>query len=150
MQPVQLSLLPDQVPAPPPDLIGQLPGPQVEAAITLLAGLIAKAGRGRRGRRAMSESAKITASHLLQGGHDSFGVGGERAGQDGCGVWPTSLTHCNPESGARSACLGPAGVSRRGGPAVDLIHEFPVHLPGGVEVVRQLTGVGLELADLLA
>ena len=34
VQPVQLSLLPDQVPAPPPDLIAQLPGPQVTAAIT--------------------------------------------------------------------------------------------------------------------
>ena len=45
MQPVQLSLLPDQVPAPPPDLLAQLPGPQVAAAITLLAGLIAKAGQ---------------------------------------------------------------------------------------------------------
>ena len=43
MQPVQLSLLPDQVPAPPPELIGQLPGPQVAAAVALLAGLIAKA-----------------------------------------------------------------------------------------------------------
>ncbi len=43
MQPVQLSLLPDQVPAPPPDLIGQLPGPRVETATTLLAGLIARA-----------------------------------------------------------------------------------------------------------
>ena len=43
MQPVQLSLLPDQVPAPLPDLIGQFPGRRVEAAITLLAGLIAKA-----------------------------------------------------------------------------------------------------------
>ena len=43
MQPVQLSLLPEQVPAPLPDLIGQLPGPQVEAAVTLLAGLIARA-----------------------------------------------------------------------------------------------------------
>ncbi|MDQ2816128.1 MAG: hypothetical protein M3Z75_30870 [Actinomycetota bacterium] len=42
MQPVQLSLLPDQVPAPLPDLIGQLPGPQVAAAVTLLAGLIAR------------------------------------------------------------------------------------------------------------
>ena len=42
MQPVQLSLLPDQVPAPPADLIGQLPGPQVAAAVTLLAGLIAR------------------------------------------------------------------------------------------------------------
>ena len=54
MQPVQLSLLPDQVPAPPPELIGQLPGPQVDAAITLLAGLIAKAPGRRpreRGRR---------------------------------------------------------------------------------------------------
>ena len=43
MQPVQLSLLPDQVPAPPPALIGHLPGVRVEAAVTLLAGLIAKA-----------------------------------------------------------------------------------------------------------
>jgi hypothetical protein len=42
VQPVQLSLLPEQVPAPPPDLIGQLPGPQVEEAITLLAALIAR------------------------------------------------------------------------------------------------------------
>ena len=65
-------------------------------------------------------------------------------------VQPTSLTHRNPKSGARSACLGPAEVSQRGGPAVYLIHEFPVHLPGGVEVVRQLTGAGLELGDLLA
>ena len=62
MQPVQLSLLPDQVPAPPPDLIGQLPGPQVDAAVTLLAGLIAKAAGGGRGSgAAMSESGKITA-----------------------------------------------------------------------------------------
>ena len=45
VQPVQLSLLPDQVPAPPPDLLAQLPGPQVAAAIMLLAGLIAKAGQ---------------------------------------------------------------------------------------------------------
>jgi hypothetical protein len=43
VQPVQLSLLPDQVPAPPPELIGQLPGSQVETATTLLAGLIARA-----------------------------------------------------------------------------------------------------------
>jgi hypothetical protein len=43
VQPVQLSLLPDQVPAPPPAIIGQLPAPQVDAAVTLLAGLIAKA-----------------------------------------------------------------------------------------------------------
>ena len=43
MQPVQLSLLPEQVPALLPDLIGQLPGPQVAAAVTLLAGLIARA-----------------------------------------------------------------------------------------------------------
>jgi hypothetical protein len=45
VQPVQLSLLPDQVPAPPVMLIAQLPGPQVTVAITALAGLIAKAGR---------------------------------------------------------------------------------------------------------
>ena len=43
MQPAQLSLLPDQVPAPLPDLIGQLPGEDVAAAVTLLAGLIARA-----------------------------------------------------------------------------------------------------------
>ena len=45
MQPVQLSLLPDQVPAPPPDLLAQLPGSQVTAALMLLAGLIARAGQ---------------------------------------------------------------------------------------------------------
>ena len=43
MQPVQLSLLPDQVPAPPHALTGHLPAAQVEAALMLLAGLIAKA-----------------------------------------------------------------------------------------------------------
>ncbi len=43
MQPVQLSLLPDQVPAPLPDLIGQLPPDDVAAAVALLAGLIARA-----------------------------------------------------------------------------------------------------------
>jgi hypothetical protein len=45
VQPAQLSLLPDQVPAPPPDLLAQLPGSQVTTAIMLLAGLIARAGR---------------------------------------------------------------------------------------------------------
>ena len=43
MRPVQLSLLPDQVPAPPPALAGHLPGVQVEAALLLLARLIVKA-----------------------------------------------------------------------------------------------------------
>jgi hypothetical protein len=43
VQPVQLSLLPDQVPAPPPALIGHLPAVQLEAALVLLARLIAKA-----------------------------------------------------------------------------------------------------------
>ena len=43
MQPVQLSLLPDQVPAPPPALTGHLPAGQVEAALALLARLIARA-----------------------------------------------------------------------------------------------------------
>jgi hypothetical protein len=42
VQPVQLSLLPDQVPAPLPLLIGQLPPADVAAAVTLLAALIAK------------------------------------------------------------------------------------------------------------
>ena len=45
MQPAQLSLLPDQVPAPPPGLLAQLPGSQVTAAVMLLAGLIARAGQ---------------------------------------------------------------------------------------------------------
>jgi hypothetical protein len=45
VQPTQLSLLPDQVPAPPPDLLARLPGPQVTAAIMALASLIAKAGQ---------------------------------------------------------------------------------------------------------
>lgn len=43
MQPVQLSLLPDQVPAPPVILLAQLPGADVAAALMLLAGLIARA-----------------------------------------------------------------------------------------------------------
>ena len=43
VQPAQLSLLSDHVPAPPPTLVAQLPPSQVEAAITLLASLIAKA-----------------------------------------------------------------------------------------------------------
>lgn len=43
MQPAQLSLLPDQLPAPPEAVqLDQLPSPQVEAAMTLLAHLIAK------------------------------------------------------------------------------------------------------------
>jgi hypothetical protein len=37
------SLLPDQVPAPPPDLLTQLPQPQLSASITLLGRLIAQA-----------------------------------------------------------------------------------------------------------
>jgi hypothetical protein len=43
VQPVQLSLLPDQAPAPPQALIGHLPGVQVQAALVLLARLIANA-----------------------------------------------------------------------------------------------------------
>ena len=43
MQPVQLSLLPDQVPAPPVMLIAQLPGTHVAAAVTLLARLMGRA-----------------------------------------------------------------------------------------------------------
>jgi hypothetical protein len=43
VQPAQLSLLPDQVPAPPPTLLAQLPGPPIAEAVTLLASLIAKA-----------------------------------------------------------------------------------------------------------
>jgi len=43
VQPTQLSLLPEQIPAPVPDLIGGFPAPQVEAAMALLALLIVKA-----------------------------------------------------------------------------------------------------------
>jgi hypothetical protein len=42
VQPVQLSLMPDQMPAPPAALVEQLPAPQVEVAVGLLARLIAK------------------------------------------------------------------------------------------------------------
>jgi len=42
VQPAQLSLLPDQVPAPPPVLLAQLPGTAVAAAIVVLTGLIRK------------------------------------------------------------------------------------------------------------
>jgi hypothetical protein len=42
VQPVQLSLLPEQVPAPLAILIAQLPEDDVAAAVTLLACLIAK------------------------------------------------------------------------------------------------------------
>jgi hypothetical protein len=43
VQPVQLSLLPDLVPAPPVMLLAQLPDVHVAAAVVVLAGLIARA-----------------------------------------------------------------------------------------------------------
>jgi hypothetical protein len=42
VQPVQLSLMPDQVPAPAPRVLAQLPDQQVAAAVAVLATLIAK------------------------------------------------------------------------------------------------------------
>jgi len=59
VQPAQLSLLPDQCPAPPSTLLAQLPEGDVAAAITLLARLIAKASipeaqRGTRAPRSVS------------------------------------------------------------------------------------------------
>ena len=45
MQPVQLSLLPEQVPAPPSQLACQLPEPVMLAARQVLAGLIIQAMR---------------------------------------------------------------------------------------------------------
>ena len=45
MQPVQLSLIPDPHPRPATVLAEQLPETAVAAAIALLAGVIAKAGR---------------------------------------------------------------------------------------------------------
>ena len=41
MQPVQLSLIPEQVPAPVPGVLAQLPDQQVAAAVAVLATLIA-------------------------------------------------------------------------------------------------------------
>jgi hypothetical protein len=46
MQPAQLSLLPDQCPAPPQMASAHLPQDQLTQAITLLARLIAKAAAG--------------------------------------------------------------------------------------------------------
>jgi len=43
VQPVQLSLLPEEVPAPPVTLIAQLPQTHLATALVLLAGLIARA-----------------------------------------------------------------------------------------------------------
>lgn len=43
MQPVQPSLIPELAPTPPRVLIGELPEPQLAAAVALLAELIAKA-----------------------------------------------------------------------------------------------------------
>jgi len=43
MQPVQLSLLPEQHPVPVPQALGHLPEAETAEAIRLLAGLIAKA-----------------------------------------------------------------------------------------------------------
>ena len=46
MQPVQLSLLPEQDPVPVPSALDHLPEPETAEAIRLLAGLITKAARG--------------------------------------------------------------------------------------------------------
>src|SRR5256886_7276877 len=46
MQPVQLSLLPEQDPVPVPQALGHLPEPETAEAIRLLAALIAKAASG--------------------------------------------------------------------------------------------------------
>ena len=45
MQPAQLSLLPDQVPAPPSQLAGQLPPPVARAAAAIVARLIIQAAQ---------------------------------------------------------------------------------------------------------
>lgn len=51
MQPTQLSLLPDQVPAPPTQILDELPGPDVAVALEMLARLIAQAACPRPGDR---------------------------------------------------------------------------------------------------
>ncbi|MEU1601654.1 hypothetical protein ABZ468_55835 [Streptomyces sp. NPDC005708] len=48
MQPVQLSLLPEQVSPPQNQVIGRLPQPQLQEAVTQLAHLIAKMTAARR------------------------------------------------------------------------------------------------------
>jgi len=48
VQPVQLSLMPDQLPAPPVTLIDHLPAAHVEAALALLARMVAKAASSAR------------------------------------------------------------------------------------------------------
>jgi hypothetical protein len=45
VQPAQLSLLPDQVPAPPSQLAGQLPPPIAQAAAAILTRLIIQAAQ---------------------------------------------------------------------------------------------------------
>ena len=49
MQPAQLSLLPEQCPAPPRIALIHLPETETTEAIRLLAGLIAKAATGQQG-----------------------------------------------------------------------------------------------------
>jgi hypothetical protein len=49
MPPTQLSLLPQQYPAPPLRAFGHLPEPETAEAIRLLAGLIVKAASGEEG-----------------------------------------------------------------------------------------------------
>jgi hypothetical protein len=46
MQPVQLSLLPEQDPVPAPQALDHLPEPETAEAVRQLAALIAKAARG--------------------------------------------------------------------------------------------------------
>jgi hypothetical protein len=46
VQPTQLSLMPEQLPAPPASLLDQLPEAPLAAAIAALAGLIAKTVTG--------------------------------------------------------------------------------------------------------
>jgi hypothetical protein len=46
MQPVQLSLLPEQDPVPAPQALDHLPEPETAEAVRLLTALIAKAAKG--------------------------------------------------------------------------------------------------------
>ncbi len=55
MQPTQLSLMPDGVPAPPRELRAQLPPAQVAAAVELLARVLAKAAHATQGEIAPDE-----------------------------------------------------------------------------------------------
>ena len=86
---------------------------------------------------------KIGPSHL---GRDAvfFWGAAERAGQDGCGVWPTSLTRSTLPSRVRLA-----GVGSLLGAAVDRVPSSRF-MSRAASRFSDSSGVGFKPADLLA